>query len=327
MEVELQGLEHDNLLGILAAVGCLRALDHAQPGWQPKLKWNGTTAALQLSAHASTSEIAAAVDAGVVALGVAYGVLPGDDPKWHRDEWRDIVRRGADPAVMAAIGSEVLGTAQVKKAKEGKERKALVAAHCSPVIMLNGGKHMHFLPHLRELVAQTPSLQIAKDKTKVRTYRGAERIEAALFGRWQRVDNGRGRTLRWDWAEIRDHASRWSDPNSEPVMPVEIGAYRMAAVGWVVYRCGVRGRRLVTAACAADPKGWRIRWPLWSLPLSWQAVWRLWPHPALVDGELPGCATTVVMECRRVNEDNGGVGSVTRAHVAASAPVRTATDR
>lgn len=184
-----------------------------------------------IDAEAGEADIAGAVDEGAMKLGEAYRMLPGDHPKWSQAEWRQLLAAGADPETIFAIGSEVLGTVN-KKGEFG-------AKQCSPLVMLNGGSHQNFLLHLRALVEPQPTVRVGRSAKEV-AIDAKDKIGASLFARWTRGDNGRRRALRWDHQEVRDHGSRWSDPNEEDDMPIEWGAYRMAAVGWPVYRCGVR---------------------------------------------------------------------------------------
>lgn len=310
MDWPLPGIEHDNLLGILAAVGCLRALDTARPHWRPRLSWRGSRCVLHVDAEAGEADIAEVVDEGVVKLGEAYRMLPGDHPKWSQAVWRQILAAGADLTTMFAIGSEVLGTVN-KKGEFG-------AKQCSPLVMLNGGSHQDFLLHLRALVEPQPTVRVGRSSKEI-AIDAKDRVCASLFAPWARGENGRRRALRWDHQEVRDHGSRWLDPNEEDDMPIEWGAYRMAAVGWPVYRCGVRRGRLVTAATTAH-RGFpgTIHWPIWERPRTWHGVATLWLYPELIEGRPPSEDTTTVMAARRYNNAKG-VGYPGRAVIRSEA--------
>ena len=101
-------------------------------------------------------------------------------------------------------------------------------------------------------------------------------------------------------------------------MPIEWGAYRMAAVGWPVYRCGVQRGRLVTAATTAHRKfPGTIHWTIWARPRKWHGVETLWLHPELIEGRPPSADTTTVMAAHRYNNAKG-VGYPGRAAITLS---------
>jgi hypothetical protein len=122
---------------------------------------------------------------------------------------------------------------------------------------VNGGKHQSFLPALIEL----------------RRLIRAEHLRAALFAPWAYSDEKH--TFRWDPAEARPHAHRWSDPSSESSATVW-GANLLAFEALPLFPC--------VPAHGANTTGWRglrFTWPIWEPPIGVDVLRSLLASPAI----------------------------------------------
>lgn len=122
---------------------------------------------------------------------------------------------------------------------------------------VNGGKHQHFLPALIEL----------------RSVTRAEHLHAALFARWTYADEKH--TFRWDPAEDRRYALRWSNPSGESSATMW-GANVLAFEALPLFPC-VPGREPSTTSW----RGTRFTWPLWEPAIGVDVVRSLLASPMI----------------------------------------------
>lgn len=114
---------------------------------------------------------------------------------------------------------------------------------------MSGTGHQDFLKFMRRLV----------DTTTV------DQLREALFGPWQYGDEPP--SLRWDPADDRQHALRWTDPSTDPIRTVR-GANRLAIEGLSMLPVmPVRSQPVTTGF-----RGRRSRDSYWTYPIWEPAV-------------------------------------------------------
>src|SRR5947209_595524 len=86
----MKGIEADNLLAVLATIGCLAALEADHPEWQARVSWdlNPLRAFLDVDCSVSAEDVASAVDAGCRKLGESVE-FDRKDVKFTIDEFRN----------------------------------------------------------------------------------------------------------------------------------------------------------------------------------------------------------------------------------------------
>lgn len=150
-----------------------------------------------------------------------------------------------------------------------------------PWSVMNGAGHRHLLDVLRILLPPTSPV---RDTEKAR-------IAKAVFGPWAMQD--KRCSLRLD-GDSREHAYRWSDPVSDPVV-CEAMVQVLALFGLsflpAVPQQGWRGKEgvgLSAPCCMPLPGGaTQVSWPIWEGTLGFGAVQRLLLLDGLV-GVTPG---------------------------------------
>jgi hypothetical protein len=111
---------------------------------------------------------------------------------------------------------------------------------------MSGAGHQHFLAFMNQLARVTT----------------AEHLRGALFSPW-RYDEQK-LSMRWDPADDRRYALRWSDPSGDVIRTVR-GANRLAIEALPLLPVAPVGRKLETTGFG---RGTRWTWPIWDTPVS-----------------------------------------------------------
>lgn len=299
-QLQLRGIEADNLLAILALMGLLRALEHSQPSWKPRVAWAGPPwrATLRINAAVDEDAVAIAADKGILDLVKHFDV----------DQLRDV--SGFDGsrfrAYLARVAANVV-TAQFAAsfATEFPAREGKVAA--APLVMMFGQGHQHFL----ERIVAVP----ASDDDGLGD---PARLKNAVFSPWKRADETDG--FRWDPDEDQRYALQYRNPSRAGAACTEHGANRLAAIGLLSFPCMPTGTRLLATGHSRAGGEHSFVWPIWGGFLSRQAIEDLLAHPALIDGrtrDLAAYGVREILRARRIS--NGKFMNVTRAAPVVSA--------
>ncbi len=257
-EVELSGLDGLNLLGFLAAMGTLIALDGSKNVPDVRLRWtlNGSWRPVLSSSVAITHE-------SIVGFLAEYLGRPemADAFKLGIPDGRVADNLTVSPADYRRYASKAAESASVDS------RLADFAASfaCDAIVgdeqiqdtafrTMSGAGHQHFLKFMRQLVETTSS----------------DHLQQALFEPWAYRDDSP--SMRWDPEDDRRYALRWKEPATDKIRTVR-GANRLAVEGLRLFPSMPRGSRLQTTGFrgkrATDTK---ITWPLWTCALPCAVV-------------------------------------------------------
>jgi hypothetical protein len=271
----LAGLEPDNFLAFLALLGLLRTLDTVRPDWKARAHWDLAAHPLRpvltLREPATATDVAAASADGLNNLGGAHDFEGRKDINYTRDEARCVLERAR------AERAELLAALMSDAVLNDKDQVSP-----TPVCLLFGQGHQHFLERLAGVPAMREPPQRGKGKTKTAVSETACLAEA-LFAPWDRPDLTDG--FRWDPAEDRRYALRADDPSGDSV-GLQHGANRLAAIALTVLSGAAilrRGKlRFLARATSYKPDGAiAITWPIWSRPARLSAIRALLAHPVL----------------------------------------------
>lgn len=279
----LEGLEPDNLLAFLTLLGLLRALEHARPAWCPRVAWSVDTPPVRplLTVTDQTTEagIVAAVAEGLNDLARRHDFGGLKDLKLSPSEAKDRLGGAADGDRYASdLWAALVSDAAVR------DRNKVEEAEPTPLCLLFGQGHMHFMSRLASVPRQStpPARGAGRKKTGIPE---SDCLREALFETWTRPDDTE--SFRWDPHEDVRYALRATDPtDSKTKETTQHGANRLAAVGLSVLTVAPRRRagtaRLgVLGGTRERDGGFVFRWPIWRHAISLAAVRALLGHDGL----------------------------------------------
>lgn len=288
----LEGLEPDNLLSMLCVLGLLQSVEAVDTvtdedaRLRPRIAWTGAPLrpCLYLAHSISERELSEVVDEGINMLAVKHQFGDHKDLDHSPDEARELLRLVAmesnlDDRYAADLLAALMCDAAVK---EGKDSKAAVIDP-TPMCLLFGGGHQHFLERLASVPQQKSPLQRGTGKTAL-FVSPAESIYEALYEPWHRSD--RTFSFRWDAEEAVRYALMAGDPTDDAYKAfTQHGANRLAAVGISTLTVSPRTRgtrvRLGVIAGALEHGVFSFAWPIWRDPASLRAIRGLLGHPGL----------------------------------------------
>lgn len=253
-ERPLPGLEVDNLLGILAGLGLLRALDRSRPDWQARLSWQGPPwiAHLHLAQESAENEVAIAAAEGIESWSGAFDRI-GDlkNVSFDQEQFEEFSERHLDQADAARLPA-VLAVQAPEKRTGG--------LRAGPLVLMFGQGHQHFLSRL---VAAVQDTRPPTDGT------AAEKLKEALFQPWQRADATDA--FRWDPEEDQRYALRHGNPSRAGAASTVHGANRLATLGLLSFPTFPRLDWPATPGVSRR-RGLRYVWPIWEAALPLEAI-------------------------------------------------------
>ena len=322
-QLRLDGLEPDNLLAFLALLGLLRSLKEAEPDWLPRVAWTvddpPVRPLLSVPAAMGKDMITALASAGVLKLASRH-VFPAKDLKLSPETVEQLcsaAARGGDrylADLWAALVSDVVV----------RDRKQLPEVEPTPLCLMFGQGHQHFLERLRS-VPRTARADRGSGRSKA-VISAEDCLAEALFAPWARPDSMP--SFRWDPHEDVRYAHRATDPTDQKTKETtQHGANRLAAVGLAALTVVPRRWRAGTARLAVlggsrdpDTGEFVFTWPIWREPASLTAVRSLLGHPGLLDDQDTRVSLGIV-ELRRTRRISfGRYMSYTRADPDESQP-------
>lgn len=304
----LPGLEAQNPLGFLAALGLLRVLEDEAARVdreRPRLGFvdQGGFVARLLTSHTMAEIVAivledAAAQADNRALQFAYneeGALVAPGPK---GAIRDLKPRPSG-------ARELLEFAATKDSRSA----AQAAAWFSELVKDNNGNTkptaFHFTAGQQAFLEMVEALRVGL---------GAEHLREALDGPW--LNTSPLPSLSWDASVARMYALRAGNPAKERRGSVP-GANWLAVVGLTFFPVVVHGRRLVTTGMRGGWKDSSFAWPVWSPPAEVTTIASLLrlDATAWTQRERAAYGVETVLRCRILRSDQGGYGSFAPAAV------------
>ena len=283
----LDGLEPGNLLAFLALLGLLRALEEAEPAWWPKVAWTvdepPVRPELILSGAVSAGAIAATAADGVTRLAERHDFGALRDlrlsPEDAAEQLAAAVRSG--DAYAAELWAALVSDAAVRERNKAEE------AEPTPLCLMFGQGHQHFLERLRT-VPRAARADRGSGRSKA-VISAADCLAEALFAPWARPDAMP--SFRWDPHEDVRYALRATDPSTRSTKETtQHGANRLAAVGLAALTVVPERRagkvRLGMLGGGRDAGGaFTFTWPIWRKSISLTAIRALLGHPGLDDAD------------------------------------------
>jgi hypothetical protein len=312
-QIELPGLDAQNPLGFLAALGALVVVDHHAVATRQKRPqmWFEDQGALiaSLNSHLDL----AAVEALIL---------------------EDAKDQGSNPALQLAYddcGALVAPTATKAKrdlkptphgareflllCRQGDRRTAdLAAAFLSELAQDNNGNtkptSFHFAAGQQQFLAMVE---------QIRAGITAEDVAEALRGPWR--NESTLPSLAWDSSEARYYALRATDPSGEKRGSVP-AAYWLGLQGMSLMPVVARGSRLATTGVVGGWKTSVFTWPVWETRITLQVA------ASLLRIDLRGMTAearrssgiTRVLASRILRSDQGGYGSFAPAEFVHGSP-------
>jgi len=282
VELTLTGPDGANPLGFLCALGALRTLSNAWPDSEVKMKWEQIGAAWRPVLRANHADLDGKDEADqrdVIVNAIfeelkkmeghpAFAFKDKDGNEWVTTEvGLDEYQRYAREAT-AEVSSLHLRWMEFVAAFACESLGKSSAVQDTEFRFLGGGKQ-RFMVAIRNLVANTQPRHLLE----------------AMFGPWRYEDPGDGNiALRWDPADDRRHALRWTDPTQQTTKVIQgkkksskiwtvIGANRLAVEALPLYPAFPASNRLATTGFKGgrrDGKFWT--WPMWDAFLNVEAV-------------------------------------------------------
>lgn len=306
---ELTGLDAQNPLAFLAALGLLRILDdHAHRGGheRPRLAFvdRGQQTPVLSCAHGSLDEVIGLVLEDAVrrasdpVLQLAYdddgNRVPASTPGATRD-------LKPPPAVARVVLAEA--------ARANRSTADLAAAFFSELVQDNKGNTkptaLHFTAGTQTFLKMADELRLGVSTAD---------LHEALLGPWTGLSTLP--SLSWDATVARMYAMRAGDPSKEKRGSIPAANW-LGVIGLSFFPVLVLRRKLVTTRVVGGWKDSVLSWPLWSPAISSRTVASLIRIDPLRwstrDREALG--VTQVYSARILRSDPGGYGSFAPADV------------
>jgi hypothetical protein len=264
--VRLAGLRSESLLGWLAGLGVLRALDVSQRRWRATLAWEGQPSRPSLCVqqpNLTADQIVDAVAAGLAALRPAFDFGNRQDLDYDKASFRTELLSDGESGLSATLHD-------FRQRLRGALASEFVTKRTDPnrveptgFCLMFGQGHQHFLERLSLIGSSAP------DRSS---------IQQALFDEWEYADTSP--SFRWDPLEDRRYALLAGNPSdSKNKIGTVAGANRLAVVGLASHVTLPVGRRLRVAGVATVQDGRRrstqFVWPTPSFPVELATLERM----------------------------------------------------
>lgn len=251
----LRGLDANNPMAFLAALGTLRALSLAWPSAKLRLHWSQIGGALRpvLTPPKGVNEedlLTALLDQ-LRLLSDIPALTFADDLAVPQGAFRKAACHAQALAeAQSHVGADYIAAFACDAVSDLKTGIVQDTAWRT----MSGAGHQHFLGFMRTLAAQT----------------NKDHLHAALFAPWRHADPGP--SLRWDPVDDRRYALRWNEPAGDPIRTVR-GANALAIQGLPMFPTQPRDGALHTTGFERAPrKGTFFTWPIWEDPIPVDVV-------------------------------------------------------
>ena len=274
----LNGLEPDNLLAVLALLGFVRAVHHAEPAWQLRVWWAGKPLRPRARAVVAVTQeqLTEAAARGCQILAQVHDFGTHLNLDYDPTEARDLLHSASldarpDSRQRIDLLASLMSDGAIKEDPKGDRVRP------TPYCLLFGQGHQHFLERLAAVPQGTLPKELAKLKSPP-DLNSPSKIGEALFSPWDRTDATQ--SFRWDPLEDRRYALRFEDPSTDKGLTVH-GANRLAALALpLLTAVPVKQRTEYRLAAIGTSSGKRgvvtVRWPIWDQPASLDAIVALW---------------------------------------------------
>lgn len=328
----LEGLEPDNLLGFLALLGLLRTLeredaDREESGrWHARISWDlehpPLRPVLHLRQALTREDIAVAAADGIAKIANKYDFEGRKDLNYSKEEAKQVLSEALGHGIEFDLERcELLAALMTDAAIKENKKEAVVDP--TPLCLLFGQGHQHFLERLSQL-PQQPAPPPRGRGRNARTLTAAECLSEALFQPWHREDPTI--SMRWDPEEAVRYAHMAGDPTDpEYKAGTQHGANRLAAAGLSiltlapVQRSG-KVKPVPIGGKLGRPGEFYFAWPIWRYPTTLRSIAALLCHPGLHTGrDLSHLGIDHILIAQRISV--GKFMNFTRAKVAEKNPI------
>lgn len=250
-ELILAGLDAQNPLAFLAALGTLRVASETPWGHHPRLSWRRQERwrpVLHLAGHLDRAGFVEALAATLARCGTEPFDFEGaKDLKILPCRFRQLALAAVGRAGVGMRREVDLHAALASDADENDDGHAADTAFRT----MRGAGHQHFLETIRRIMSQT----------------NPEHLDRALFERWRYDDPLRNLSLRFDPTDDQRHALRWDDPSDSKTRGQRgsvLGANRLAIEGLAFFPVAPVGRRVATTGFSGRGSlDTAFTWPTW----------------------------------------------------------------
>lgn len=267
----------------MAMLGLLRSLEAIPEGKKlfPRVCWNLDDPPLRpvlcLTSPVAREDVVeiAARGLGALAANHDFGEHNQSDLNYKRIQARAILDEAGRAATVSVRAHVDLLAALMSDAatKEDKNPNAAPIAP-TPLCLLFGQGHQHFLERLRQVPSESAPPPRGKGKAAVQIS-AAECLFEALFASWHRSDPTC--SFRWDPEEDVRYALMAGDPAAPTYkLGTQHGANRLAAVGITALtvvpetRWGRIRPSVLGGSFGRD--GFSFTWPIWREPATLSAI-------------------------------------------------------
>lgn len=285
-ELTLEGLQGNNPLAFLAALGTLRILSLVEPSqrpdWLPQsptLSWsNGTNQGIAiLHLHlpieqAALTEFLATQLKSQLKNHPAQTALGFMSSKANYDR-TELQHLAADPQrEQEALWSTSLFVEMVPNAT-------------SQLLVVRGD---YVEGNFASIMART----------------APQHLDRTLFNTWDYADALDNQSLHWEPSEDRRHAYQWHEASGDPTRKKRggmLGANRLALEAWPLFQSFPNGDRILTVGFTGNRvSNTRWSWPLWSCPADLDTIKSLLSLPDLQE-ETPSSNVLTTYQIFQVN--------------------------
>jgi len=302
----LKGLNAENPLGFLAALGLLRVLDdnaRRSSLERPRLAF--------ADAGNPVARIVTPLDrAGVCAAILDDARLMSDDPVLrlaYDDDGNEVAADGKDATRDLKPPPRLARKSLLSASRLPRRSADMAAGLFSDVVQDNNGNTkptaLHFTAGNQLFLEMVDSLRSGLDRGH---------INEALDGPWQSAC--KLPSLSWDSTAARQYALRASDPAKQKRGSVAAANW-LGAVGLTLLPVVARGTALRTTGVTGGWKNGSFTWPLWETPAALATVRSLlsldWSGASRAERE--AVKVVGVIRCRILRSEQGGYGSFSPA--------------
>lgn len=308
----LEGLEPDNLLAFLALLGVLRALEARDrergedERLYPRACWDLDAPPVRplvvLRGPLSRERLLDGASCGIDSLANTYDFAGRETLDYSRVDSRTILKDAAHASrADERQRIDLLAALMSDGAIKDKDKHETIAP--TPLCLLSGQGGQQFLKRLTAV----PGQPAPPPKKRAPALSATECLSAALFEPWNRSDDKKISSFRWDPAEDVRYALMAGNPADDNYKTgTQHGANRLAAIGLCaltvvpVIRAG-RVRPEVLGG-HSSPDGFFFSWPIWREPSSLAGIRALLSHPDLrVPKNLSHLGVDHVMTTHRIS--------------------------
>jgi hypothetical protein len=293
----LAGLEPDNPLAFLAALGLLQSLSiferdrPASEKLNPKLSWDISKPPLRPKIHVTTAmsqqQIAESAASGLEKLEriLQAEAFNRDDLNFTRTEAHGLLAHACNTATSSTReGADLFASLMTDAAIKETKDFSTSPVDPTPFCLLFGQGHQHFLERFTGILHENnlPERGERKARHKISL---AECIKEALFEPWHREDPSTF-AFRWDPEEDVRYALMAGNPTDNAYKGgTQHGANCLAIAGMATLTVVPQNRagrvRPTVIGGAYSREGFSFAWPIWRGPLSLPTIRSLLAHPEI----------------------------------------------